>query len=120
MPNKQELEEELKHLNQIVDAAIKQRTEWMDAHMVDFAKWKVGDKLYVLSTGEYLGAVSSLYRFWGKQKDPRYDTSMDIEYEFTRGDNIFDNTSRQPNLRIGTLEEREAWLERELGSVRRA
>lgn len=36
---KQELDAELAALNAAVDGALAKRREWMDAHMVDYAKW---------------------------------------------------------------------------------
>lgn len=66
--------------------------------MVDYAKFKVGDPIYERETGVCLGTVTKLYRYWGDQRDPRYDTSMSIEYQFNTGGNFHDNTSRRGTM----------------------
>ena len=100
---------ELKALEGVLDkltakfaAAWAERKSWMDAHMEDFARFKVGDEIFNLETGERLGEISQLYRYWGSDnRDPQYDTTMDIQYQYHTGNNCFDNTSRR-YLPIGT------------------
>jgi hypothetical protein len=100
------LQAELAALNAAVDAAVKARTEWMDAHMEAVSSVKVGDELYHRDTGRMVGVVTRLYRYHGDQKDWRYDTSMSVEAEYlmTGMPNCYDNTSRQP-YEIGTKED---------------
>lgn len=96
-----ELDTVLALLNAEVAAAVKKRTDWMDAHMADYADVQVGEELYELATGRLMGIVSRLYRYWGTDRngmvrDPQYDTSMSVEYEFQPDPSkpYFDNTSR--------------------------
>ena len=96
------LQKELELLNSEVTAVLAKRKKWMDDHMTDFAKFKVGDEIYNLQTGQYLGVISKLYRYWGEDhRDPQYDTAMNVEYQYHTGNNCYDNTSRQ-HIIIGT------------------
>lgn len=92
--SKEDLQKELVQLNLSVTEAVKRRTEWMDAHMSDFATVQVGEELF---DGDYqrLGVVTKLYRFWGDQRDWRYDTSMSVSYQYMGRGGGIDNTSRQ-------------------------
>lgn len=96
-----ELLKDLHVLNADVTRVLAKRKSWMDAHMPDFAKVQVGEEIYDLDSGKRLGVVSKLYRYWDGQRNPLYDTGMDVHYEFNTGSNIFDNTSRQ-QVRVGT------------------
>lgn len=78
---------ELRVLNEAVEEAIQRRRTWMDAHMADFAEHPIGTELFDGLTGKRLGVVTAHYRYWGEQGDPRYDTTMDINYRFDNGDN---------------------------------
>lgn len=102
---RERLDAELAALNKAVDDAVAARRAWMDAHMPDYARHRVGETLYDLNTGRELGTVSRLYRYWGEQDDPRYDTTMSVQYEIvvsnSHGVRVLDNTSRQPGLRYG-------------------
>lgn len=117
MTARPELDVELKALNTAITAAIDTRRAWMDAHMVDYAKYAVGEDLYDLKTGQLLGTITKLYRpTWGID-NPLYQTSMDVHYEYRIGDSsIYDNTSRQMYLSFGSRAElmrrREYELER--------
>lgn len=89
------LDDDLKRLNANVEAALAKRRAWMDAHMADYARFQVGETLFNMRTGELLGVVSKLYRYWASSGDnPRYDTAMNVEYEFKTPAGYFDNTSR--------------------------
>lgn len=108
------LQIELDALNLAVEEAIQRRTLWMNTHMTDFAKWKVGDELFHLQTGKRVGVVSRLYRFHGPQdsgpesrpRDARFDTSMNVEYEVNEYANVFGNSSScYGTLYWGTKEE---------------
>lgn len=83
MDKKEQLKKELKKLNKAVEKAHKARKEWMDAHMEDFADYKIGEKLYLTSTGECLGTIKSYYRYFEKHNES-FDTSMSIDYEVVR------------------------------------
>ena len=99
------LREELKVLNEKFFAAMAERKAWMDAHMADFARYQVGDAIFEFSTGKRLGVISKLYRYWGADnRDPQYDHTMNIEYEYHTGNNCYDNTSRRP-IHIATKQE---------------
>lgn len=118
-----ELDAELEALNANVDRAIAARKAWMDEHMDDYARYHLGEVLVDLDTGQTLGTVTKLYRYFG-DRDPRFDTRMEIQYEFTReigsyGSAMSDNTSRQPGLRYGTKEEYARDLEWRLSPARR-
>lgn len=114
------LDADLARLNAEVEAVLAKRRHWMDAHMADYARFQVGETLYDMQTGALLGVVSRLYRYWDG-RDPRYDTSMSIEYEFeTPRKGCFDNTSRYAGLlRVGNAEDRRRHLEVELRIARR-
>ena len=103
-----ELQTELDTINKEVEAVLAKRTAWMDAHMQDFSKFNVGDPVYDVRTGQFLGTVTRLYRYW-KDKDPRYDTSMSvvIEYRQAGHSNVYDNSSHYAGTgpSFGTLEE---------------
>lgn len=95
-----ELQQRLNELNAAVDAAVKARTQFLDAHMEEVSQVKVGDPLYSVH-GPFVGNVTELYRYW-QNRDWRYDTSFSVECRYRNPDelaNIIDNTSRQP----GTL-----------------
>lgn len=98
------IQAELDKLNAAVLAAVKARTEWMDAHMEAVSKAKVGDEVYDLESGQRVGVISRLYRYHGDGKDWRYDTEMSVEAEYCTHHNCYDNTSRQP-FAIGTKQE---------------
>lgn len=103
------LDAALQLLNEEVEAVLAKRKEWMDEHMPDYAKVQVGEEIFDLRTCERLGVVTKLYRFHA-DRDPRYDTSMSIEYEFEtgrRGCVVFhDNTSRHGSyFPVGTRQE---------------
>lgn len=85
---------QLKLLNDAVKAAIAARTKWLDEHMPKYAKYAIGEELFDLDTGLRLGTVDSYYRYWAEQRNPTYDTGLNIEYKLKVKDCIFDNTSR--------------------------
>lgn len=91
--SKDDLRKELDQLNQAVTDAVKCRTDWMDAHMPDFAKVQVGEELFD-SAYRRVGTVTKLYRFWGDGRDWRFDTSMDVNYVYSYGFGT-NNTSSQ-------------------------
>ena len=102
---------ELDRLNAEVKTAIAKRERWMDAHMPDYAKYQVGEAIYDMRSGARLGVVSRLYRYWGG-RDPQYDVSMVIDYEFKTPQGFYDNTSRHAGgLWIGTAQELTAYHE---------
>lgn len=99
---------ELDKLNAEWQEITDRRKKWMDDHMGDFAKFKIGDEIFDMATGTRLGIISRLYRYWGEpSRDPQYDHAMNINYEYCTGNNCFDNTSRRP-IMIGTAKELEA------------
>lgn len=114
------LDAEMKRLNQAVDDAVAARTTWMDAHMADYARHRLGDVLYNLENGQRVGVVSSLYRFHAD--DQRFDRSMSVDYRIQVDDygTCFDSTSSQPLRRLGTVDELAADLERRAAAARRA
>ena len=104
-PELNALRGELAVLNAEFFAAMAKRKTWMDAHMEDFARFKVGDEIFEIHSGKRLGVISKLYRYWGSNhRDPQYDTTMNIAYEYHTGNNCFDNTSRRP-ISIGTAQD---------------
>jgi hypothetical protein len=108
--SREQLDNDLARLNKAVEAALAERKAWMDSHMPDYAKYKIGEELFDLKTGERLSVVSSYYRYWSGH-NPSLDTTMNIEYQFETSRNCFDNTSRQPARSIGNAEELE-WKRR--------
>lgn len=97
------LNAELAKLNEDVEAAISARKKWMDDHMADYAKFKIGDVLYDGDTGRWMGVVTEYYRY--HQGDPRFDTSMSIDYRFKNDMRTIDNTSRQPGVWFTTAQQ---------------
>jgi len=105
MIDKTALNAELAALNAAVDAALKARKDWMDAHMEAYSEFKVGDEIYDIRTGERMGVVSKLYRYQARH-NPIYDTSMSVDVEFTNNGWCFDNTSRYGGSRwFGTKDQ---------------
>ena len=112
------LDAELATLNAEVEAAVRKRTAWMDAHMSDYAEVQVGEPLYDLTHLRHVGTVTRLYRYWGPNKnglirDHQYDTHMSVEYEFLEAGtkNFYDNTSRHGGATYFGSEERyRSWL----------
>lgn len=88
------LQPELDALNAEVTAVLAKRKAWMDAHMADFSEFKVGDEVYDQQTGNFLGTVTELYRYWDSQRNPLYDTSMSVEIRFRTPSGGIDNSSR--------------------------
>lgn len=107
MADREALRAELKLINAGIDAILGHRRKWMDDHMDDFANHHVGDEIYDLKTGRLLGTITKLYRYW-EDRDPRYDTSMTVEYQYRVAgtENHYDNTSRHGGLlQFGTAEQ---------------
>ena len=95
-PRQKALAQELDKLNAEWLEVTARRKKWMDDHMVDFAKYKIGETIYKFPSGETLGEITKLYRYWGEDhRDPQYDYSMNINYKYHTGRNCYDNTSRQ-------------------------
>jgi hypothetical protein len=86
--------EALKALNDTVKNAIAARTAWLDEHMPKYAKYAIGEELFDLDTGRSLGTVHNYYRYWAEQRNPTYDTGLNIEYKLRVQENVYDNTSR--------------------------
>lgn len=118
--NRVELDDQLRALNQKVRDAVSARKAWMDSHMEDYAKFKIGDTLVDLSNGEVLGIVTELYRFWGDKQDSTLDDSMEINYEYQEPSGTYDNTSSQPGLKFGTSEDHARVAERRFRKARKA
>jgi hypothetical protein len=99
---------ELDALNAAVDQALANRKAWLDAKMVETSRLKVGDEIYNLKTGDRLGVVTELYRYWANQNN-LLDTGVHCDYRYlVRGDaaiRSYDNTSRQIGLRYGSKED---------------
>lgn len=89
---KAKLDAELKQLNDAVALAIAARRKWMDEHMQDYAKYSIGEMLYLNETGMCIGKVSSLYRY--HQGNDALDDNMSINYKLYVHGNYYDNTSR--------------------------
>jgi hypothetical protein len=93
-PPPKELQAELDALNVEVTAVLAKRKAWMDAHMEDFSNFKVGDEVYDTNNGQLLGVVTELYRYWDHQRNPLYDTGMNIEISYRKSNRVIDNSSR--------------------------
>jgi hypothetical protein len=83
------------------------RKRWMDKHMKDFAKYKISETIYSFPDGVRLGEITRLYRYY-EDRDPQYDYSMDIHYEFRTNGTCHDNTSRLP-VNFCNAEELNEW-----------
>lgn len=97
---------ELDRLNAAIKQAVQNRTEWLDNHMAEYAKYAIGDPIYDLESGECVGEVCGYYRFHASQKDWRFDDSLSISYNFRKPSehSCIDNTSSQP-YKLGTKAE---------------
>ncbi len=82
-------------LNKAVHDAIEERRKWLDIKMPEYGDFQVGDVICNGRTGERLGVVTGLYRYWRDRDDGIRDTSMSIDYRYETSSNCFDNTSRQ-------------------------
>jgi hypothetical protein len=96
-------EQKLEVLNIEVDTAIKKRTRWLDKKMSEYSPLQIGDDIYNLKTGEKLGTVTKLYRYYQNQFE---DNELSIHYVYSTpyGNN---NTSSQmlTEFDIGSKEE---------------
>ncbi|MDX1522822.1 MAG: hypothetical protein R3264_14440 [Anaerolineae bacterium] len=108
---------ELEALNQAVTAAIEKRREWLDRKMGEVSTLKVGDPIFNVGTGEFLGTVSRLYRHWRDRDGGIRDVSPAVQYEYQVSEGCYDNTSRQTYTRFGGLEEARAALAVRLGEL---
>lgn len=98
---------ELERLNQAVKDAIAQRRAWLDTKMFETSKLKVGDEIYDLDTGQRLGVVRSLYRYWRDRNDGVLDTDHSCDYTYAHESSPMCtyNTSSQSGRRFGTKQE---------------
>ncbi len=95
--------EELRALLKARDDAMAAKTAWLDRKMLEHSTLKVGDDMFDLDTGECLGKITKLYRYWSPDAQGRRDndTSIYCDYEFGRGM----NTSCAPGRRFGSKED---------------
>jgi hypothetical protein len=112
-------EQERAALNEAVTAAIERRREWLDAKMVECSTLQVGDDIYNVETGQKLGVVAELYRYWRDRDDSIRDTSHYCDYQYETSPRCFDNTSRQIGLRYGTRQDAIDYAERRAAQLRR-
>ncbi len=93
-----EIDSTVKMMTEKIEAAIAERTAFMDAHMSQCSRFQIGDPVYD-EHGSKLGTVMNLYRPW-RDRDPLYDTSMDVsvQYKMEGHENFFDNSSRQLDM----------------------
>ena len=107
---------ELDGLNTAVADAINARRIWLDMKMHETSSLKVGDDIYDLDTGQKLGTISELYRYWRDRDEGVRDHSHSCDYQYETLGGWFDNTSRQTGRRFGTKDdalarvETRAWL----------
>lgn len=97
---------ELATLTDAVHAALRARTDWLDAKMVETSELQVGDDIYNLRTGRKVGVVAELYRYWRDRND-LLDDNVGCSYRYETGyvgSRCFDNTSRQYDS-FGTREQ---------------
>jgi hypothetical protein len=106
--------EELRKLTEAIDDALKARTEWLNAKMVETSDLKIGDDIYDCSTGIRLGKVTKLYRYWQGQGNQLLDTGPHCHYEYETETQLCDNTSRQTGRSFGTKEEAKSVIEMRL------
>lgn len=92
---------ELGCLNSAIQKAIDIRTEWLDKKMVECSDLQVGDDIYDINTGNKLGTVCRLYRYF-KTQNIIYDNSPHCDYEYKTNSGYIDNTSRQLSIAFGT------------------
>ena len=85
----------LADLNKAVKDAIENRRKWLDNKMDEYSDIHVGDIIKNSQTGEVLGKVTRLYRYWQDRDGGVRDTHMSIHYEYEISPGNFDNTSRQ-------------------------
>lgn len=111
---------ELDHMTSIVTAAIAARRAWLDAKMHETSRLHVGDEIYDLESGERLGRISSLYRYWRDRDEGVRDITASCEYEYETSTRLcFDNTSRQPARSFGTLRDAVEYAEARAARLRR-
>lgn len=103
----------LNKLNKRVEEAIKERSEWLDSKMPEYAKVQVGEDIYDLKFGVKLGVVSEHYRYWKDMGEDVRDNYLEINYEYNTGGNCYDNTSRGHVL-VGTKDDLIKYKEAEL------
>ena len=72
----------------------------MDSKMEEYADMQVGEEIYNLVTGERLGVITKLYRYWDN-KDVYKDEFFEIDYQYQVCESGYDNTSRQQGVIFG-------------------
>jgi hypothetical protein len=85
---------ELKSLNDAVKAAIETRRKWLDAKMHEISRLKVGDGIYDLDTGRYVGMVKRLHRTWQDKHEGVLDANPYCDYEFESEPGFITSTAR--------------------------
>ncbi len=85
--------EQLAALNDAVEAALEERTQWLDAKMAEYATVPVGEMLYDLGKRCALGRVKRHYRY-DAERPGCLDDHLNIDYEYEVDAYSSDNTSR--------------------------
>jgi hypothetical protein len=96
---------ELNKLNNAVTEAIATRRSWLDTKMLACSHLQVADDIYDVKSGDKLGKVSALYRYWRDRDDGVRDRSLSCEYEYETSPLCYDNTSRQTERTFGTRQD---------------
>lgn len=118
MERNKQLKAEFEALNDKVEAAIRERKDWIKAHLEDFSKFKPGDEIWDGRSGRKLGVCESLYHAtWGRSGEvARESISVYAHYKDLRG--FMDNTSRQMDIWPCTREEAAGYAESRASSIR--
>jgi hypothetical protein len=114
-----EEQHELDALNAAVADAITARRNWLDAKIRETSQLQVGDDIYDVTSGQKVGRVTGLYRFWRDRDDGIRDDSHYCEYEYEVAPGCRDNTSRQSGRSFGTQEDALTRLEARVARLRR-
>lgn len=109
---------DLAALTAAVTAAIEARRDWLDAKMHECSRLQVGDDIYDLDSGQQLGRVSKLYRFWADRDYGIRDASVHCDYQYETQPRCFDNTSRQLGRSFGTRQDAMRYAEMRASQLR--
>jgi len=114
---------ELDHLTAAVTRALADRREWLDVKMLECSDLQIGDDIYDLTSGEWLGVVTEVSRYHRDRDQGIRDTSIDHHFVYTkgddpRGDNTYYNTSGGFRGDFGTKEQALDRAERRAAALR--
>lgn len=88
-PISDEHKKEIDFLNAAIEKAINDRTQWLDAHMEEYADYPIGEMLYDSQYGNAVGTVVKIWRRYGPNsgcRKPYEDRSVYSYFTLSNGE----------------------------------